>query len=96
MSYYGNYSNNDHSLGARKLLEDVIFLIDNTTDFSKYDSIMVVHSGFDEVTSNNENDIRSWGWWDGLRLPTKDEVTFQQGAVVSEIMIHGLRAEIGL
>lgn len=84
MSYYGNYTNNNHTLGARKLLEDVISLIDNTTDFSNYDSIMLVHPGVDEVSSHNEKDIRSWGWWDGLRLATQDGVTFQQGAVVSE------------
>ena len=84
MSYYGNYSNNNHTLGARKLLEDAISFVDNTTDFSNYDSIIVVHTSDDEASSRNETDIRSWGWWDGLRLTTNDDITFQQGAVVSE------------
>lgn len=84
LSYYGNYSNNNHSLGARKLIEDAIRMVDNTTDFSAYGFIMVVHAGDDEALSRNGTDIWSWGWWVGLGLTTNDGVAFQQGAVVSE------------
>ena len=84
MSYYGNYSNNDHSLGAKKLLEDTISLVDDEIDFYDYDSVMVVHCGDDEANSRNETDIWSFGWWDELGLITNDGVVFQQGAVVSE------------
>jgi len=90
MSYYGNYSDNDHSLGARKLIEDAIRLVDYAVDFSIYKFVMVVHVGDDEALSRNETDIWSWGWWGGLGLTTNDGVVFQQGAVVSEINQLGM------
>jgi len=90
MSYYGNYSNNNHSLGSRKLIEDAIRIVDDTVDFSLYRFIMVVHVGNDEARSGNETNIWSWGWWSGLGLSTGDGAVFQQGAVVSEEDLLGM------
>lgn len=85
MTYYGNYNGeNLHSQGARSLINDAIEYSDADIDFSAFDYILVAHAGEDEVDSREPDDIRSWGFWEGLRASTDDDVTFDQGAVVSE------------
>lgn len=85
MSYYGDYDNrNDHSSGARALINDAIDNSDAFIDFSRFDYVLVVHAGEDEAYSHEVTDIWSWGYWEGLLATTDDGVTFNQGAVVSE------------
>lgn len=91
MSYYGDYDNtNDHSAGARALIEDAVKSIDEFTDFSKFDFVFVVHAGKDEANSQHVTDIWSWGFWEGLFVQTNDGVLFDQGAVVSEFNSLGI------
>ena len=85
MSYYGDYDGrNDHSSGARALIDDAIKEIDPLKDFRGFNCVLVVHAGEDEAYSQEVTDIWSWGYWEGLSATTSDGITFDQGAVVSE------------
>lgn len=91
MSYYGDYDNrNDHSMGARALIEDAVESIDKSINFSNFDFVFVVHTGGDEADSQEVTDIWSWGFWEGLSVQTNDGVVFNQGAVVSEFNSLGV------
>jgi len=85
MTYYGNYNGeNLHSQGAQSLINDAIKYSDSDIDFSAFDYILVVHASEDEADSQEIDDIWSWGFWEDLSASTDDDVTFDQGAVVSE------------
>jgi M6 family metalloprotease-like protein len=82
------------------LIRDVVSKTDNTIDFAKYDTIIVVHSGRDQAQSGVSNDIWT-SYYNGLSIPTNDGVTITSGIVISEqdpmgIFAHEFGHSLGL
>jgi M6 family metalloprotease-like protein len=82
------------------LIRDVVSMTDNTIDFARYDTIIVVHSGRDQAQSGVPNDIWT-SYYSGLSIPTNDGVTITSGIVVSEqdpmgIFAHEFGHSLGL
>ena len=101
LEYYGANNQNGDDVHPAVMVAEVVQLIDDEVDFSKYDwdgdgvvdQIYILHSGYDEAQSNTRNDIWSHEWTlteakdenDGNGPVTLDGVLIDKYATSSEL-----------
>lgn len=83
-----------------KLIRDAMNLTDGSINFTKYDDIIVVHSGGDQAKTHYSDDIWSASYT-GLEIATNDGITVDRAILIAEtdpmgIFAHEFGHQLGL